>query len=282
MKSYKKFITVVVLCALSCGAFAQNATTTAPTADTVERFVAWGAPEFVSVEDAAKIFGTRNDHVVIAIFDSTTQKLKKYWSGRSIDGFYPLVKFGWTWDKDFKNPETDVNGYGAELGVGYTGKWMDFSVSIGRSMIGNSFVAGEKFGAWNGRFTACLVPARMGQNEEWRIKLGPTIGFQERKVLSSTNYEDDYITLEDSYIGTNAGVTFGGTASLEFRLLMSGFRMALSFDWRAYTTSYTSYVQVNGIVQQNFAKTVWRNNIGGFLSLYWQMGKRADNYRSVE
>jgi hypothetical protein len=284
MKSLKKIYTVVVLCcALSCGAFAQNATTTTATnGDTVERYVAWGIPEWVSFTDGAKIFGTRNDHVVIAIFDSTTQTLKKYWSGRSIDGFYPLVKFGWTWDLDFKNPESNVNGYGAEIGVGYTGKWMDFSVSIGRSMIGNTFVPGERFGAWNGRFTACLVPVRIGENEIWRIKLGPSIGFQERKVMSVTNYEDEYITLEDSYIGTNSGVSVGGTFSLEFRLLMSGFRAALSFDWRAYTTSYSSYVQVNGQVQQNFSKTVWRNNAGAFLCLYWQMGKRADNYRSVD
>jgi hypothetical protein len=280
MKSLKKFLIVVVLCAICLGANAQTATDNA-TSDTVERYVAWGIPEWVSFTDGAKIFGTRNDHVVIAIFDSTTQTLKKYWSGRSIDGFYPFAKGGYSWDLDFKNPESNVSGYTAALGVGYSGKWMDFSVSVGRSVIGNSFVPGEKNGAWNGLFTARFVPVRIGENEIWRIYIGPSIGFQDRRVMSVTNYEDEYITLEDTYIGTNAGVTFGGTAGLEFRLLMSGFRAALSFDYRTYTTSYTSYVQVNGIVQQNFANTIWRHNFGVNFTLAWQIGKRADNYRSV-
>lgn len=278
MKNLKKIYTVVVLCAICLGANAQNA----PTTDTVERSISWGIPEFVGFEDGAKIFGTRNDHVVIAIFDSTTQSLKKYWSGRSIDGFYPFAKGGYSWDLDFKNPESSVSGYTAAIGVGATFKWFDLSVSIGRSIIGNSFVPGEKDGAWNGLFTARFVPARIGQSETWRIYLGPTIGFQDRKVMSVTNYEDEYITLEDTYIGTNAGVTFGGTFGLEWRLLMSGLRVFVDFDYRTYTTSYTSYIQVNGVVQQDISETVWRHNFGINAGVKWQIGKKANNYRSVE
>ncbi|MBO7556152.1 MAG: hypothetical protein J6T72_02000 [Alphaproteobacteria bacterium] len=277
MKNSKKYLLVIVLmCAIS-GAFAQ-------VPDSVEKYVAWGLPEWVDYRDGAKLFGTRNDHSVLIIYDSASNTTKRYWAGRQVDGFYIVAKGGWSWDIDFKNPETNVNGYDVQAGIGWIGHRCDFSVTMGNSQVGNSFQAGDKYPAWYGLFTARVVPVLFNKKEEvWRIDLGACIGYQDRKVISGKPFETEYIVFDESYYsGTTAGLTFGGEIRLEWRQLMGGLRIFAEAGYRTYTTTFSSYVEVDGVVLDDTYMKCWRHNFRIGLGIEYQFGKSANNYRSVQ
>jgi hypothetical protein len=276
---------LLLIAATATTAYAQsNTTVDTANADAgiPKRSISYGNTA-VDYQDSYRVLGRRHDQMVMVGETDSTGYTPYYWSARTIDGFY-LGGFAGA-DVDFGKSEVwqaYTPGYAVYATVGYTGKWVDLAVSGGYSRLANPYVANEKYGAWSAFFEPSVVVARWNKETEInRFYVGGLLGFQERKVASVTNYEDEYVSLLVDESGRSTGIAFGGKLGYEWRMYMGGLRIGVEARFHTDTTTYSAQTVVNGVTTQDDHSTDWRFQAQLGITMKGVLGRKANNYSSA-
>ncbi len=285
MKKNKNILAITALLLIAATAtYGQSQNTTVDTTDNglPKRSISYGNTA-VDYSDSYRVLGRRHDQMVMVGETDSAGHTPYYWSARTIDGFY-LGGFAGA-DLDFgksKIWKAYTPGYAVYATVGYTGKWIDLAVSGGYSRLANPYVEGEKYGAWSAFFEPSVVVARWNKETEInRFYVGGVLGFQERKVASVTNYEDEYVSLLVDESGRSAGMAFGAKLGYEWRMYMGGLRIGVEARFHTYNTSYSAQTVVNGVTTQDDHSTDWRFQGQLGITMKGVLGRKANNYSSA-